>query len=115
MTLPFNFSGAPQEDLYHHFRNVCIEFKKTVKSTKDPSKLELEMDRFINVSSHMNWHHSNSDVYHKDEGEKSNAKILREFRRYIKALQTNSSQANPQDLLDAISEVERLIKSVKVG
>lgn len=115
MSLPSNFAGMPKEELHHHFRNVCLGFKKTVKSTKDINELELALDRFINSSRQMNWHHKGSEVYHKDEGEKTSMKVLTEFQRYIQSIKSDPDSADPKGLLDAISSIERMILNLKVG
>ena len=115
MSLPANFSGVPQEQLHHHFRTVCVEFKKIIKSSKEINELDVQMDRFINICKEMNWQSKNADVYRKNEAEKAVNKIVNEYRRYIKALQTDSENAIAQDLTAAISEVESLLHSSKVG
>jgi hypothetical protein len=115
MSIPANFSGNPQEDPRHYFRKLIVEFKKTVSSTKDVEKLNAQIDRFFNVSKEMNWNHKNSGVYHKDEGEKAANKVVNEFRRYINALQVDPKNAQPQDLQNALSEIERLLSSAKVS
>jgi len=114
MALPENFSQNPKEDLHRVFRNLCIEFKKTIKSSKNVSQLDLEIQRFIDASKQMNWHHNSSSVFHRDEGDKATRKVLAEYKRYVDELNSNQQNANPQDLLDALAEVERLIKSYKV-
>lgn len=106
MPLPASFSGVPQEQLHHHFRNVCLEFKKVIKSSKDINELDIQMDRFINVCKEMDWQPKNSDVYRKNTAEKAVNKVINEYRNYSKALQSNSEQAISQDLIEAISEVE---------
>ena len=114
MSLPTNFSGPPGEELHRYFRNVVIEFKKMLGSSKDARQLEQEVDRFLDTSRQMNWHHKNEATYHKDAGDKAVAKVLNEATRYIQALQKKTpTQANPKDLLDALAEVERLILSQK--
>ena len=115
MPLPNNFSSSPKEEPHRFFRNICIEFRKTIKTSKDTDKLQEEMERFLNTSKDMNWHHHNGAVYRKDEGEKACDKVWKEFDRYFKALQSQAFKANPQDLLEALGEVERLIHSLKVS
>lgn len=112
MSLPANFSGMPQEQLHHHFRNVCLEFKKTVKSTKEINVLDEQLERFINVCKHMNWPQKNTDVYRKNGIEKAANRVITEYRRYIQALQSDEHAIN-QDLLEAISEVEGYFHSLK--
>lgn len=114
MSLPFNFAGAPGEELHRFFRNVCIECKKTIEATTDISQLDSQIDRLIDTGKQMDWHHKNSGKYHKDEGEKAIVKVLTEYQRYKKALEGRQNPANKQDLIAAISEVQRLIDSLKV-
>ena len=113
MELPANFSGAPGEELHRYFRNVCNEFKKTVKSSKELEKLNWEMERFIDISKQMNWHQKPSAVFHKDEGAKATTKVISEFQRYMQSLEAEQKNANPHYLLEALSEVERLIQNLK--
>lgn len=113
MSLPANFSGYSHEDAHRYFRNLCIEFKKTVKSSKNSIELQQEMEQFMDASRQMNWHHKQTGVYRKEEGDKAADKVWAEFKRYVTDLQTDPDSANPQDLLDALGEVERLIKSLK--
>ena len=113
MSLPNNFAGAPNEELHRYFRNVCIQMKKTIKNSKDVEELQQEMDRFIDASKQMNWHTKTSGVYHKDDGEKATKKVLSEYIRYVDGLLKNAGTPNAQDLLDALSEVERLIDNLK--
>lgn len=115
MSLPVNFSSLPGEGPRRDFRNLCIQFKKLVHSSQDVEELQRMMEQFISESRDLNWHHKTGDRYHKDEGEKATGKVFSEFKRYISALQKrNPEKANPQDLLDAISAVEQLIRSLKV-
>ncbi|MGE5195792.1 MAG: hypothetical protein ACM3JI_00500 [Anaerolineae bacterium] len=114
MSLPANFSGMPSEELHRDFRNICIELKKVIHSSKDVERLQVEMDRFIDASKHMDWHHKTSGVYHKQEGDKAVGKVWAEFKRYKESLSSNPYQTNPQDLLNAFAEVERLVDSLKV-
>jgi hypothetical protein len=109
MPLPANFSGSPHEELHRYFRNLCHEFKKMVKTSKKSLELQQQMDQFIDTSKQMDWHHKNTGVYHKEAGDKATNKVWTEFKRYVLNIET----ANPQDLLDAIGEVERLINSLK--
>ena len=114
MSLPANFSGPPGEELHRYFRNVVIEFKKMLKTTQDISQIEQEIERFLDTSRQMNWHHKNDGVYHKDAGDKAVAKVLNESKRYIESIQRKSSESlTSQHLLDALSEVEQLILSQK--
>ncbi len=113
MSLPTNF-GKPGEELHRFFRNTCIEFKKLVHSTRDIDLLQEEMQKFIDVSRQMDWHHKTTGVYHKDEGEKLADKVYAEFKRYIEALQETPEQANPSDLLLTLDLMEQMVNSFKV-
>lgn len=113
MALPANFSGYPSEELHHYFRNVCIEFKKTLKSTTDQTALSEQIDRFKDACKQMNWHQKNTGVYHKGTGDKAATRVVDEYNRYVIALTKTPFEANPQDLLDAIAQVEMLIKEKK--
>jgi hypothetical protein len=114
MSLPPSFSGMPAEEQHHYYRNVCIEFKKAVKSKKDVNILRERMDDFLNASRAMAWPHKTSGVYHKDEVEKNMQKVVNEFRRYIHDLENNRPNANPVDLLNALGNVESMIDQLKV-
>ena len=113
MELPVNFAQNPAEEPNRFFRNVCIQFRKAVLSSKDYQMLETEIENFINASKEMNWHVKSSDVYRKDQGEKAVQKVLAECDRYFKTLISNPSSAIAQDLIDALNEVERLIDNYK--
>jgi len=113
MSLPANFSEVPKEELHRHFRNFCIAFEKVLKSSKKIDDVAFEVERFIDLSKQMNWHQKNGDVFRKDEGDKAANKVIAESQRYLKSLQTKDPTATPQDLLDALKEVERLILSLK--
>jgi len=114
MPLPENFSGNPGEEPHRYFRNALIEFKKVVKSSKDIDQLQIEMERFLNASKQLDWHHKNPQAYRKDEAEKATGKVWTEFKRYIMSLQSNPHKIGPQDLIDAITTVEKMVLSMKV-
>lgn len=113
MELPENFGKNPTEEPHRFFRNVCIQFKKAIRSSKDYKTLEPEIENFINASKQMNWHLHSDDVYRKDQGEKAVQKVLAECDRYYKMLISDPSSAVSQDLLDSLEEVERLIHNLK--
>lgn len=115
MPLPANFSGFPAEDPSRDFRNLCIEFKKLIKSNKDSVELQTAMEGFINACRSMDWHSKTSGVYHKEAGEKAAQRVFSEFDRYIGELRKSQSSANPQDLLNAIGVVEQLIRNRQVS
>jgi hypothetical protein len=114
MPLPTNFSGPPNEELHRYFRNLCIDFRKLVTKTKDTTELAMELERLVNASRQLDWHNKRTGVYHKNEGDKAIHKVWAECQRYIDGLKQKNSDANPQDLLDALSNIESLINSLKV-
>ena len=113
MPIPENFS-TPHEEPHRYLRNLLIEFKKLIQSSKDPEELQAEMERFWDVAKQMDWHNKTTGVYHRDEGAKVTRKIRHEFDRYVAGLIDDQEGTNPQDLLDALAEVERLLKTLKV-
>ena len=115
MSLPANFSGPPGEEPHRDFRNLCREFKKLIKNSRDVVELQLMMERFINMCRQLDWHYKSNGVYKKPIGEKATNKLFSEFKRYIQDLQTEPEQANPQDLLDALYEIEQLVRSLSVS
>jgi len=114
MPLPANFSEPPAEEPHRYFRNICIQFRKTIKSSKNADELQELMEKFINTSREMNWHPHTSGVYHKDQAEKATDKVWSEFKRYIQELQSEPKKANAQDLLEALAEIEKMIQNLKV-
>jgi len=114
MSLPANFSGKPGEEPHRYFRNSLLEFKKVVKTSKDIDQLQIEMERFLNASKQLDWHHKNPQAYRKDEAEKATGKVWTEFKRYIMGLQSKSQKVSPQDLIDALSKVEQMVLNMKV-
>jgi len=114
MSLPPSFSGMPMRELYRYFHNVCIEFKKVIKTTKDPELLSEQLDRFIGASHQVAWPHEHTAVYHKDKAEQATQKVVTEFRRYLDALEKNAPNAHPDDLLNALTSVEGMIDTLKV-
>ncbi|HSW86030.1 MAG TPA: hypothetical protein VLG49_00865 [Rhabdochlamydiaceae bacterium] len=110
MPLPVNFSGNPGEEPHHFFRKVCIDFKKKIRSSKDSVELKEALERFVDSSKQLDWHHKSSGVYRKNEGDKAIHKVWTECTRYIDGLASNS---NPQDLLDALEAVDHLVDSLK--
>jgi hypothetical protein len=115
MSLPANFEGMPGEEPHRYFRNLCIEFKKCIKDSPSIDDLQDKMEDFLNVSKEMNWHNKTSGVYHKEAGDKAVAKVWNEFKRYLFALGSHRGAANPQDLLDSLSEIERIIRALEVS
>jgi hypothetical protein len=113
MSLP-SFSGLPAEEQHRYYRNLCIDLKKTIKSTKDIEILQEKMQSFVNASHEVEWPHHTTSVYHKDEAEKAVQKVVSEFRRYVQDLKQNSEQAQPEDLITSITLVESLLERLKV-
>lgn len=109
MILPTSFAGMPTVDLANHFRNVCIEFKKTIRSSQDLEQLEISKEHFRGLSKEMSWPANNSEVYHKNVGEKAVNKVLNAYKRYIEGIKHHKVISSGY-LIDAISDVERLIK-----
>jgi 7,8-dihydro-6-hydroxymethylpterin-pyrophosphokinase len=105
MSLPANFSQAPGEKPWRDFQNLCIQFRKQIKASEDSEELQKTMDQFINDSRELQWNHKTSGHYQKDAAEKMTTKVYTEFKRYIESME------NPQDLLDALAEVESFIRS----
>lgn len=108
MSIPYNFAGRPQEELHHHFRNVCIDFRKVAKASKDPSQLDEQLDRFISTSKEITW------LDAKIDGPKAVKKAIGEYQHYIKDLQSNPKQADPKNLINALADVEKLIRAHQI-
>jgi hypothetical protein len=102
MDLPTNFSSPPSEEPHRYLRNLCIAFKKLIKETQDPEEIMQEMESLFDVAKQMNWHAGNSAL----------GKLYRECKRY--AADLGSEAANPQNVLDALKELEQLIASFDV-
>jgi hypothetical protein len=108
------FSGFPEESLTRHYRNILLQFKKTIKSSKNIDELKSGMEHFINASHRVTWPHHTSGVFQKDEAEKAVGKVVTEFERYVAVLQKNPSQPAPyQDLLDSLLIVESMLDRIK--
>ena len=114
MELSSSFSKNPGQDPHSYFRNICIEFRKVINSSKNIDELQQIMNDFINASRQMIWKREKHQTYKKDEYEKAADKVFSEFTRYIEDLEQNPKSVISQDLLDALNEIERLIKSNKV-
>ena len=110
MSLPSSFSSNPDQDPHKYFKNLIIDFKKEVKGAVDSEALEEKMSMIINASKEMQYTDNHKKgIYHKPETKKALDKLFSEFDRYILTIQKNPSEANAQDLLDAIAIVETLI------
>lgn len=114
MSLPPSFSGLPVEEQCHYYRNVLIEFKKAIKSSKDAVFLQECVDHFLNASREVQWPHETSGTYKKDKIEKAVQKVANEFRRYLQTLETEPEKANIEDLLTALVLVELEIDQLKI-
>lgn len=112
--LPSSFTTRPGQDPHSYFRNLCIEFKKLLKDSKDIDLLQDEMSVIINASKDMKWNENHKKPLKQEVGEKAMAKLWHEFRRYIDALEKSPSKVNHQDLLDAFAEVERLLRNFDI-
>lgn len=108
------YSGFPEEEMSRHYRNILLQFKKTIQSSKNIDELNAEMEHFLNATRKVTWPHHTSGVFHKEEAEKAVGKVVTEFQRYVIALQKNPSQpATYQDLLEALLIVESMIDRIK--
>jgi len=113
--IPQNFSHNPSQFPHSYFRNLCIEIKKTIAISKDANELEDQMQKLINASKDMKWtKNKNKEKFAKQEGQKSIEKVLGEFRRYILDLRSKPNKSNPQDLLDSITQLQKLVESWQV-
>jgi hypothetical protein len=115
--LPANFGSSPGQSAHKYFHNICQEFKKTIYSTKGPKALEIEMSKMIDAAKEMTWKEPKHDKFHKAAGEKAVDKVFTEFQRYMSSLRrlhNLPADPSPQDLLDALEEVTRLIKNQQV-
>jgi hypothetical protein len=111
MSLPPSFSSSPSQDPHKYFKNLIISFKEEVNGAADIDELEQKMQILINASKEMKSNDKHQkDVFHKTEADKGLTKLFKEFDRYIMELKNTPSKANRQDLLNAISIVENLIK-----
>ncbi|NGX34810.1 MAG: hypothetical protein K1060chlam1_01166 [Candidatus Anoxychlamydiales bacterium] len=110
MTLPSSFSSNPDQDPHKYFKNLLIDFKKEIKAAVDPDALEEKMSMIINASKEMLYKDNHKKaIFHKPETKKALDKVWTEFDRYILTIQKNPSEANCQDLLNAVEMVETLI------
>lgn len=108
MSLPANFSGAPQEQIHHHFRNVCLNFKKTLKTSRDMTEIQMQLNSFYNLCRHMDWNEKNSDVFHKNSAEKAINKVIKDCERYLQGLENEQGPITAQDVINDLNEVENL-------
>ena len=116
MTTPFikpSSPGYPDEELFRRYRNILLQLKKTIQTSKNIDELKMQMEHFINANRHVTWPHHTSAVYHKDEAEKAVGKVVTEYQRYIKGLENDDPDANYQDLLDALLIVESMLGRLK--
>ena len=111
--LPSSFSMRPGQDPHNYFRNLCIEFKKVLKQTDDVELLQQEMEKLMNASKEMKWNEKHNIPLKQETGEKAIAKVWHEFQRYMTALE-KSSKVDHQDLLDALDQIEVLLRNFDV-
>ena len=114
MELPRNFESAPGQEPHRAFRNLCIEFKKILKSSKKVAELNRVMEKFIDEGKQMNWHAKTTGVYHKDEGKKLTEKVLSEYQRYVKDLEPYLNRADPSPVIEALILLEQFVSNFKV-
>jgi hypothetical protein len=108
--LSSSFSSLPDENPHKYFKNLLIDFKKEIEGAIDIDALQEKMQTIINASKEMKYlDNHQSSIYHKPATSKALSKIWKEFDRYIMTAQKTPSNANPQDLLNAISIVESLL------
>lgn len=108
MSLPANFAGCPKEEIHHLCRKAASDLKKILKTSKDTTELRMEMERYMSLIKNLDWHRKPSDVYRKDDAEKSAQRMVKEFDRYVTDLQSNKD-ANSQDVINSIQIMEKLI------
>ncbi len=114
MALPYNFAQPPHEEAHRYFRNACIAFQKCVKTSTHIEELQEHMLRFLDASKQMHWKHPHTSTYRKEEGEKAIANVCTQCKRYIEQLEAHPEEAQTQDLLDALREIERLIDNFQI-
>lgn len=117
MSEPFvkpSYSGFPEPSFIRRYRNILLQFKKTIQSSTDLDELQREMEHFLNINRQIVWPHHTSDVFHKDEAEKAVGKVVKEFQRYIKDIKQHKPTSY-QDLLDALLIVESMMSHLKEG
>lgn len=114
MSLPPSYSGMPGEGQYHYYRNLCQELKKVIHASKEPEVLKQEVEKFINASRQVQWPHEPSETYHGDKSEKAVQKVVNEFLRYIKDLETEPGKAQYEDLLNSILILETQLDQLKI-
>lgn len=112
--LPSNFTMQPGQNPHSYFRNLCIEFIKLLKESDDVDLLQDEMGKLINASKDMKWNEDHNKPLKQEAGEKAISKLFNEFRRYVNNLRNTSSKSNYQDLLDAFSEIERMLNKYDI-
>lgn len=104
--------GSPDPSFVRNLRNTLIELKKTIGSSEEIDLLNQEMEHFLSASRKVNWPHKPGAVYHKDAAEKAVTKVVTEYQRYRKDLEGGKAMKSQQDLLDAISLVEAMLKAL---
>lgn len=112
--LPSSFKVPPGQDPHSYFKNLCIEFKKLLKESKDTDLLQNEMVKLINASKDLQWNEDHKKPLKWEAGEKAISKVWDEFKIYINQLSSEKEDYNYQDLLDAIEEIQRMIDNFDV-
>lgn len=112
--LPSSYMIKPGQDPHKYFRNLCIEFIKLLKRSKDVELLQIEMEKLFNASKDLTWKEDHNKPLKQEVGEKALAKVWHEFKVYIGQLISGKEGYNFQDLIDALNEVEVMIKAFEV-
>ena len=107
------FPGFPEEKSVRHFRNILIQLKKTLMSSKKIDEINQEMEHFINANRKVVWPHQTQEVFRKEEAEKAIAKITTEFQRYVSDLKKHQGKESFQDLMEAILVLESIIDQIR--
>jgi Skp family chaperone for outer membrane proteins len=112
--VPKSFSCPPGQSLHKYFSNLCIEFRKILEEKGNLEVLQKKMVEIINAAKEMDFLKKRSDVWGKEETDKGMRRLLDEFKRYVRDVESNVERADEKDLLKALEEVERLIKSWEI-
>ena len=112
--IPKSFSSSPGQSLHKYFLNLCIEFRKELEEKKELKVLQEKMINIINAAKDMDFLKKRSDVWGKEETDKGMRRFLDEFKRYVSDVESDVEKADEKDLLKALEEVERLVKSLEI-
>lgn len=97
----------------HFFRNLCRDFRKIAIHSKDPNEILEQTERFINACHDISWPHEHTETYRKDAAEKATQKVVNEAKRFMESLQKNPTAAVSQDLVDALTIVEKMASEIR--